>query len=45
MTIGVVLKNSKKDYPAKINFIIHQLIVQLMIKIMNMFLTFVKLLP
>ena len=44
MTTGIAFKNSKKAYPPEINFTIHWLIVQLMIKIMNMFLKAVKML-
>ena len=40
----IALKNSKRDYLTKINFLIHYLILQLVIKIVNMFLTFGKLL-
>lgn len=40
MDSGVALKRLKKTYSAKINFIVHWLIVQLAIKIMNMFWTF-----
>ena len=42
MTTGVVLINLNKVYLVKINFIIIWQIVELVIKIMSMFLTFVK---
>ena len=44
MIIGIVFKNLKSDYSAKINFITLQLIVQLAIKIINMFLRLGKIL-
>ena len=44
MIIGKLLRKSKKDYPAKINLVIHSLIMQLVIKTMNMFLKFGKIL-
>ena len=44
ITTAIVLKNSKNAYLAKINFVIHWLIVQLMITTMNIFLIFGKLL-
>ena len=37
ITTAIVLKNSKNAYLAKINFVIHWLIVQLMITTMNIF--------
>ena len=40
LTTGTPLDNSKKDYVAKMKFKIQRLIVQSVIKIMSMFLTF-----
>ena len=42
MNYGIAFKKSKKAYLVKINFVTHQQIIQLMIKIMNMFVTFEK---
>ena len=42
MTIGIALNNLRKVYQAKKNFIIHCLIVQLVIKNMDIFITFGK---
>ena len=44
MTSGISWKIQKKFYPTKTDFIIHWLIFQLLIKFMNMFWTFRKLL-